>query len=134
MFDFFTLAFLSYFLEFFSFFPLYFRVIAFLKSPIKTKPLIQLFHHPLYIRDWKHAISGIYITKIKHWIEISRFSKLKSRGNKFRGWQKILIFARIKFRDLAKKITKPQIFLPAKISDNKVINKYYALQTVDRKR
>ena len=41
---------------------------------------------------------------------------------KFRGWQKILIFAGIKFRDLAKKIAKPQNFLlPAKISDNKVV-------------
>ena len=27
----------------------------------------------------------IYVTKIKHWIKISRFSKLEFRGNKFRG-------------------------------------------------
>ena len=40
---------------------------------------------------------------------------------KFRGWQKILIFAGIKFRDLAKKITKPKSFLPAKIFDNTVM-------------
>ena len=30
----------------------------------------------------------IYVTKIKHWIEISGFSKLEFRGNKFRGWPK----------------------------------------------
>ena len=40
---------------------------------------------------------------------------------KFRGWQKILIFAGTKFRDLAKKIAKPKNFLPAKILDNKVM-------------
>ena len=41
------------------------------------------------------------------------------RGMKFRGWQKIFIFAGIKFHDSAKKIAKPRNF-PAKISDNKV--------------
>ena len=56
----------------------------------------------------------IYVTKIKHWIEISRFSKLEFHGNKFRGWQKILMFAGIKFRDLAKKLRNREIFFPRK--------------------
>ena len=30
----------------------------------------------------------LYVTKIKHWIEISRLSKVEFCGNKFRGWLK----------------------------------------------
>ena len=51
---------------------------------------------------------AIYVTKIMDWTEISRFSKLNfAEINfeviKFRGWQKVLIFAGIKFCYLAKK-------------------------------
>ena len=49
---------------------------------------------------------------------------LEIRGTKFRGWRKILIFAGIKFWELAKKISKPRNFLPAKISDNNISNIY----------
>ena len=76
----------------------------------------------------------IYITKIKHWIEISRFSKLEFRGSKFCGWPKNFRNSRNEISGLAKnldihgdlfsrfskKFAKPRNFLPAKISDNKV--------------
>ena len=39
---------------------------------------------------------------------------MKFRGSKIRGWQKILIFAEIKFRDLTKKLRNRKIFLPRK--------------------
>ena len=53
----------------------------------------------------------IYVTKIKHWIEISRFSK-----SGLRCWPK-------NFRNLlfGKKVAKPKNFLPTKIFDNKVM-------------
>ena len=71
---------------------------------------------------------AIYVTKIKHWIEITKFSELEFRGNKFRGWpeileirgmkfrgwQKILILAEIKFHDLVKKSWNREIFFPRK--------------------
>ena len=76
----------------------------------------------------------IYITKIKHWIEISRFSKLEFRGSKFcgrpknfrnsrneiSGLAKILDIRGDLFSRFSKKFAKPRNFLPAKISDNKV--------------
>ena len=61
----------------------------------------------------------IYVTIIKHWIEFSMFSSknfavgqkiLEICRMKFCGWQKILIFAGIKFHDLAKKLRNCEIF------------------------
>ena len=119
MFEFFTFAFLSSYLEFLSFSLQYFRAICL--SVISDKnPTISI--SPSY-SGLETSLIVIYITKIKHWVEISRFWKLEIleiRGIKFCGWQKILIFPGIKFCDLAKKIAKLRNFIPTKIYGNKV--------------
>ena len=102
LFDFFTFAFLSYFLKFLLFSLLYIRCHCLSIISNKNQTLIPTIATSLPYSGTKTRHIVIYVTKIKHWIEISRFSKLKFRESKIRGWQKILIFAEIKFRDLTK--------------------------------
>ena len=64
----------------------------------------------------------IYVTKIKHSIDISRFSKLE-----FRGWKKELMFVGIKFRVLGKKSRNCEIFVPQKfLTINKHLSSLHA--------
>ena len=80
----------------------------------KNQTLIPIISTSLPYSGPKTRRIVIYVTKIKHLTEISRFSKIE-----FRGWKKELMLAGIKFCVLGKKIAKLRNFRPAKISDNK---------------
>ena len=102
------------FLKFLLFSLLYIRCHCLSIISNKNQTLIPTIATSLPYSGTKTRHIVIYVTKIKHWIEISRFSKLKFRGSKIRGWQKILTFAEIKFCDLTKKLQNRKIFLPRK--------------------